>query len=313
MAKYVLHAIWVVAVIVATAPASALTARDLAGWWLAVDRELPSELLVVGPEGAVEDRAIQFRQISAAECVKSKRCSDAPLIARAGLTIDGDKLAFARREPGAADGAPSSLTATPLWTAALSAGNRLLTLRAGNATRILARVEPDRLRRLRAGLMVAALPADKHWRCFLTNATAGDAAFAPLRKGKHAAPAFLNDYLRIASYRSSLAALGAIPAADEPDATLRKLAGVVSLETLMAERFKDVETPRTAADARRYRAQAVFIDQRARNVSPQEANVVAGALNGGVPVAVAATGAEFSALARVAARDAEAKRLFCVD
>jgi hypothetical protein len=82
---------------------------------------------------------------------------------------------------------------------------------------------------------------------------------------------------------------------------------------LMAERFKDVDTPRSAADARRYRAQAVFIEQRSRGVSPQEANVVASALNGGAPVTVAATGTEFSALMRVVARDAEAKRLFCAD
>jgi hypothetical protein len=81
----------------------------------------------------------------------------------------------------------------------------------------------------------------------------------------------------------------------------------------MVERFKDVDMPRTAADARRYRAQGVFIDQRARNVSPQEANVVASALNGGAPVTVFATAAEFSALNRVTTRDSEAKRLFCVE
>jgi len=168
------------------------------------------------------------------------------------------------------------------------------------------------LRRLRAGLMTAGLPAQTHWRCFLANATAGDAAFAPLRTGRHAVPAFLNDYLRLASYRSSLGAMGALATADDPNADRRKLASL-TVETLMVERFKDVDTPRAAADARRYRAQAAFIDQRAKGVSPQEANVVASALNGGPPVTVAATGAEFSALMRVATRDAEAKRLFCAE
>ena len=156
------------------------------------------------------------------------------------------------------------------------------------------------------------MPADKHWRCFLANATAADAAFAPLRKGKHTAPGFLADYLRIASYRSSLAGMGALSTADDPDPDRRALAGA-PVEMLMVERFKDVDTPRTAADARRYRAQAAFIDQRAKSVSPQEANVVASALNGGMPVTVAATGSEFSALVRVASRDAEAKRLFCAE
>ena len=168
------------------------------------------------------------------------------------------------------------------------------------------------MRRLRAGLLTASLPADKHWRCFLANATATDVAFAPLRKGKHAAPAFLGDYLRIASYRASLAAMGALPTTDDPDADRRKFAGL-SFEIMMAEQFKDIDMPRTAADARRYRAQVVFIDQRARGTSPQQTNVVATGVNGGTPVTVAATAAEYSALGRVAARDPEAKRLFCVD
>lgn len=313
VARHFFHAIGVAAWMSVAAPAMSLTPSDLGGWWLAIDGEAgPQQLLIVAADGAVEDRAIQFRQISASECAKSKQCSDAPLIARARLSAAGDTLEFSGRDPGALNGALPPLTATPSWKAALSAGNRLMTLRSGDVTRILVRIEPDRLRRFRAGLLVAGLPADKHWRCFLANATAPDAAFAPLRKGKHATPAFLNDYLRIASYRTSLAAMGAIPTADEPDASLRGLASA-PIEILMAERFKDVDTPRTATDARRYRAQAVFIDQRSRGVSPQEANVVASALNGGAPVTVAATGTEFSALMRVATRDAEAKRLFCVD
>jgi hypothetical protein len=309
MARHFLHAVFVASCVANAALAAALTPSDIAGWWLSLDGELPAELLVVTADGAVENRRIQFRLISAADCAKSKLCSDAPLEIRSRLTIEGDKLQFGGHR--SADGSPP-ITEAPNWTAALSAGNRLMTFRTGDLMRTAARIEPDRLRRLRAGLMTAGLPAEKHWRCFLANATAGDAAFAPLRKGQHAPPAFLADYLRIASLRSSLAAMGAQPTADDPDSGRRALAGV-TVETLLVERFKDVDTPRTAADARRYRAQAVFIDQRARAVSPQEANVVASALNGGTPVTVAATGAEFSALMRVATRDAEVKRLFCAE
>jgi hypothetical protein len=309
MAKHLVAAI-VLACISAVAPAMALAPGDLAGWWLAVDgNESPRELLIVAADGAVEYRVIQFQQISVPDCAQSKQCSDTPLIARGRMTAAADKLEFAGREAGAPDG---PLTATLSWPIAASAGNRVMTLGAGSTARTLVRIEPDRLRRLRAGLMTASLPADKHWRCFVANATAADAAFAPLRKGKYAAPAFLNDYLRIASYRSSLAALGALPTADDPDADRRKLAGL-PFEVLMAERFKDVDVPRTAADARRYRAQANFIEQRSRAVSPQQANVVAMATNGGTPVTVAATGAEYSALMRVVTRDPEAKRLFCVE
>jgi hypothetical protein len=326
MTKHLLHAICVVTCVSAAAPAVALTPRDLAGWWLAIDGVFPAldksgavseELLVITADGAVEDRAMSFRHASPFVCAKSKLCSDAPLMARARLKIDGGLLTFAERAPAPADGvAPaltvSALTAMPTWTVELSAGNNLMTLSIGGISGLLAKIDPDRLRRLRAGLMTAGLPADKHWRCFLANATAADAAFAPLRKGKHTAPPFLADYLRIASYRSSLAGMGALSTADDPDPERRALAGA-PVETLMVERFKDVDTPRTAADARRYRAQVAFIDQRAKNVSPQEANVIAGGLNGGVPVTVFATGPEYAALARVASRDADAKRLFCAE
>ena len=311
MAKHFLHAVFAASCVASAAPAAALTPSDIAGWWLSLDGELPAELLVVTADGAVENRRIQFGLVSAADCAKSKPCSDAPLTARSRLTLEGDKLQFGIHK--SADGSPlPPITEAPTGTAALSAGNRLMTFRTGDLMRTAARIEPDRLRRLRAGLMTAGLPADRHWRCFLANATAGDVAFAPLHKGTHAAPAFLNDYLRIASYRASLAAMTALATADDPDPARRAVAGT-AVETLLAERFKDVDTPRTAADVRRYRAQGAVIDQRGRGVSPQEANVVATALNGGSPVTVIATGAEFSALTRVVMRDAEAKRLLCAE
>jgi hypothetical protein len=326
MTRHLLKSICIAGCLTLAAPAAALTPRDLAGWWLAIDDVFPAlgekiavatdELLVIAPNGSVEDRVMFFRHPSAFVCAKSKLCSDAPVMARAGLAIDGDKLSFADRM-AAGDGAPSelaaaALTATPSWTVALSAGNSLMTLRAGEVTRMLAKVAPERLKQLRAGMMTSALPAEKHWRCFLANATASDAAFAPLRKSKHAPPPFLADYLRVASYRSSLAAMGSLPTADDPDADRRALAAA-PVETLLVERFKDVDTPRTAADARRYRAQVEFINQRIRNVSPQEANVVASGMNGGMPVSVFATGPEYAALARVTNRDADTKRLFCAE
>jgi hypothetical protein len=312
MAKHLFHAVFL-ACVSATGPAVALAPADLAGWWLAVDGDAaPQELLIVAGDGAVEYRAIQFHPLSVAECAKSKLCSDAPRVASARILPTADKLEFAEREAGAPEGVTSPLTASPAWSIAVSADRRVMTLSAGGATRTLVHIEPDRLRRLRAALLTASLPADKHWRCFLANATAADAAFAPLRKGKHAAPPFLGDYLRIASYRSALAAMGALPTADDPDEGRRKLAGL-AFEVLLAERFKDVDVPRTAADARRYRAQSAFIDQRARGRGLPEANVVATAINGGAPVTVAATGAEYSALMRIAARDPEAKRLFCLE
>ena len=47
MAKHFLHAICVATCVSAAAPAVALTPRDLAGWWLAIDGvALGEELLV---------------------------------------------------------------------------------------------------------------------------------------------------------------------------------------------------------------------------------------------------------------------------
>ena len=151
--------------VTAAAPAVALTPRDLAGWWLAIDGVFPAlqdksgsvleELLIMTADGAVDDRAMSFRHASAFVCAKSKLCSDAPLMARARLTIDGDKLAFAERTP--ADGvapelAAAALTATPSWTVALSAGNALLTSRADGVSRSFARIDPDPQNDRRAGV-----------------------------------------------------------------------------------------------------------------------------------------------------------------
>jgi hypothetical protein len=309
-----------------TSPAPASSARDLAGWWLAIDDVFPSswansepqeELLVVTPAGTIENRAMWFRRVSASECATDKLCSDAPLIASGSLNVTGDKIEISARAPVSTDSVHRSfvaaaLTARPDWQVTLSHNNHLLALRSGGVTRMLVRIDPDRLRRLRAGLMVASLSPDKHWRCFLTNATAGESAYESLRKSKHAAPKFLPDYLRIASLRESLAAMGARPTADDPDPVRRTLAST-PVETLMVESFKDVGAPAAATDARRYRAQGAFIDQRARGASPQEANIVATALNGGVPVTVVASAPEYSALSRVMARDADTRQLFCVN
>jgi hypothetical protein len=311
--------------VAAAVPAAAQTPADLAGWWLAIDDTLPGlsgktgealeELVVVTPDGVAEDRLVRFRHPSVPDCAKAKPCSDAPVVRRARLGLAGGTLTLSEPAESPPVGlAPALsaavLTGTPSWTVALASSNRLMTLRAGDITRILVKVDANRFQRLRAGLMTARLPAEKHWRCYLANATVGDAAFAPLRKGKHAAPKYLADYLRIASYRQSLAAMAARPTADDPDPARRALAGV-AVEALLVERFKDVDVPRTAADARRYRAQGLFIDRRATGASPQEANIIAMAVNGGQAVTVAATGAEFAALVRVTTGDADAKRLLC--
>ena len=104
------------------------------------------------------------------------------------------------------------MTAIPEWTATLD-GQRL-TLRATGVTKVrtLVRIDPDRLRRLHAGMRTSAWSPEDHWRCFLGNATAGDGAFAALRANRSVrAPEFLDRYLKLASYMAALRSAAALP------------------------------------------------------------------------------------------------------
>ena len=67
------------------------------------------------------------------------------------------------------------------------------------------KIDPDKLRRLYAGMRVTNWAPEENWRCFLGNATAGEGAFAPLRAGRsYKAPEFLDRYLKFASVVSAL-------------------------------------------------------------------------------------------------------------
>jgi hypothetical protein len=311
-------------------PASAAGLRDLAGWWLAIDNSFPKlwqrddgaaveEVLVVNADGRVEDRTMNFWSGSAETCEKTKVCADLPLAATARLAIKGDKLTVANRRaaPGRIDSAASdadirklTVTATAAWTAALK--ERQLTLRGTGATRTLARIEPDRLRRLRAGMRVSGAPADKHWRCFLANATARDAAFAPIRSAKSSAPGFLESYLRAASYLATLNSMIRRPTPDDPAAT--KLIGF-DTEELLVEEFPDIRMPVSVADKRDIQFKITYLERRVRGDTAAAATMAASeavfALAGGAPAKVALSEGEIAALARVMTGDAEAKKLFC--
>jgi hypothetical protein len=205
----------------AAGPSRALETRDLAGWWVAIDDTFPSlwksgdivimeELLIVEPDGGAQNRMMGFWIPNASDCRQGYACSDAPVIATARLVLKGDVLSVTdRADTSQVIDSPKrdplirrrAVTASPAWTATHSNGLLILRAVTTNATRAFARIEPSRLRRLRAGMMIGSISASRHWRCFLANATAGEPAFAPLRTGRHAAPAFLDDHLRAASLR----------------------------------------------------------------------------------------------------------------
>lgn len=320
---------------VAVPSARALDTGDLSGWWIAIDRAFPTlwergdivameELLIVSPDGRAENRGMGF---FTPDCMPGGACADAPLIATAQLTLRGNLLTVSDRKESCgpiniekADPAIRriAVTGTPAWTATLDKNFLILRAATGNATRALARIEPDRLRRLRAGLMMTEWSAARHWRCFFANATANDPAFAALSADSRAAPSFLNDYLRIASYHATLATLGSMPTADHPDAQQRASARNKA-EIMLVETFPDIPAPKSHAEAQQLRAGAVLLGARVRGLPPAEATAAATAATRAKPVSVTVADVELAAYARVGrgavagSSDAEMKRLFCLE
>ena len=306
-----------------SAATASSSARDLAGWWLAIDPLFPTmwdkagirameELLIVDAKGRAEDRVMQFFAPEAASCADGKNffCSDAPVVARARLTISGRHLKVVDHVDGKAwvffpDSKLEALyhrtvvTGTPSWTMSRSVDGRVLTLQwdYSSLTRVLVKVDPDRLRRLRAGLVVGNVSAFKSWRCYLANATAKDETFAAIHTGDAAAPKFLDRYLKAASYVQTLKHAAARPVPDDSDPKQRKLAGV-PLKPLMLEQFPDIQIPKTVAERDALRARVKAFDARMRG-KPAKFKF---------PL----TDPDFTALRRGSSTDVEAKRLFCL-
>jgi hypothetical protein len=311
--------------LVAALPARAAETRDLAGWWIAIDNVLPTlwergdivameELLIVALDGRTENRGMGFWSLSDGECDPKAACTDAPLIATARLSLKGDLLTFADREVGRqrinsdrtdpAIRGRIAVTATAAWTATLNGDLLILRAATASTTRAFARIAPDRLRRMRAGLIATELSAARHWRCLFGNATANDATFAAMTSGRRSAPAFLNDYLRAASYRMTLAALGDTPTMDDPDAKRHVHARAVR-QPMLIETFPDIAAPRRHAEALALRARASAFDAQARG--------------GAASAALQISDAEAAAYARVMrgagsnrGKDDEVTRLFCL-
>jgi hypothetical protein len=266
------------------------------------------ELLIVDAEGRAESRLMRFAEPDATECSARKFCSNAPVAARARLGVSGQTLTVTEREEtdSALDGRPAIdrairklvVMGTPSWSASLEVGGRLLVLRSNLAatTRMLVKVDPVRLRRLRAGLMMLELSAVQHWRCLLANATAADPAFAVLRTGQHAAPDFLDDFLKAASYGAALADAAVSPVPDDPDPVQRQRAAV-RLDPIMTETFPDIRPPANTAEREALRTRFEAFRARTRGE--------------GAAVQFPLGDAEFAAFARARAGDAETRKLFC--
>lgn len=335
--------------------AQALEAKDLAGWWIALDPAIPrlveaglvvsmDEVLVIHSDGAVENRAMMFIPADPVDCgVTMATCSDAPLIARARLTAGADTIAFVDVVPGpgpidAEKVDPfirvSALTAVPAWSVQAEAGGQRLILRAAapatisapagtdirqltgiaaTATRrTLVRIDPDRLRLLRAAMMGSGRSAARHWRCYLANATVGEPAFAGVLQPRLAAvPAEFPGYLRVAGYMAALSAHISHPTPDHPDPDTRKAVGA-NVEQLMLPRFDDLAPPATTADIRRSAARLAYVAARGQGAGAEAAQAEAAKILP-EPVAVRLSDADLAAYAKLRPDGPASKALFCIE
>ena len=161
------------------APAKALETSDLVGWWIALDDTLPKlwkqgaikaqdQVVQINADGTVSDRMMNFWAGGAQACLEGKVCSDLPELATAKIAVNSNRVSFSEVKPTQArvDSVAGNLlvrqetvTAIPEWTATLD-GQRL-TLRATGVTKVrtLVRIDPDRLRRLHAGMRTSAWSA----------------------------------------------------------------------------------------------------------------------------------------------------------
>lgn len=264
-------------------------AEHLAGWWLSVDDvAFPplwragailamEELLVIDRQGGFQSRMMMFQPPRAADCRDGNLCSDAPLLASGAVAVAGGDLVFSgvSHTPLVVDGAEAdpvirtrTLPAHPRWQvegeATATSGLLRLQSAPGAEPRVFIKVEPDLLRRVRAGFLVQQASAVRYWRCYLGR-VGGDLA-ASGRLDPHPS---VRAYLGVASLAVTLDHLRELPIADDPDPALRPLFAHRP-ELPLVEAFADFPPPATAEE-RRSRALAWFVLEQVRQGQTWEA------------------------------------------
>ncbi|MGZ5863885.1 MAG: hypothetical protein ACXWKC_00750 [Xanthobacteraceae bacterium] len=312
-----------------------LTFRALDGWWLAIDDTFPKlweqgvtpmeEVLIINGDGRFEDRAMNFHSGSAEICAATKVCSDLPVIAYGRLRVAGNALHIGERgtPPNRLDSEKAdaiirraAFSSGSPWT--IKADRNVMTLQNASSQRMFARIDPQKLRPLRAGMMASGLPAQLHWRCFLGNAMAPSPAFAALRKdttkvasarGDAASappsPEAIARYLRVASYLMTLDLMTKFPINDNP-ATSAYLGN--EPEQLMLDEFPGVKPPATLNDVNALKAAIAAIETRVRDKMKERATGGTAPATPGKPVI---SDAEIDAFAQAASEEPAAKALFC--
>ena len=331
-----------------SASAQSSVPSHLAGWWIAVDNVafpplwrdgtiVPmEELLIIESDGRFENRMMGFYGIDPGYCAKENLCSDAPLIATGRLALSGSTRATGTGqtfESGnklllsdistAANRIDSprgdsiirarSVSATSAWMVEgrvdVDDGMLLLRRAAGEEPRAFVKIAPEKLRRLRAGIMVSNLSALQHWRCYLASATGGEVRLMPLRNDKPMLPA-VRDYIAAAHYYLTALTYAGRPMADDPDPAQRRLAGV-ALEDLMTGSLAKLPQPRTVQERREVKAVARYLTVVVKGEQPEAAKAMMAREFPGVPLRQDLTEPEILALTTYLRGGADRNRLFC--
>jgi hypothetical protein len=318
---------------------AAAQSSPLSGLWIAIDDGFPAlvgagilipteEILHVSTDGRAESRLLTINGFETHYmCATGWGCSDMLAVREAVAEMNGGSLVFRNRQATAEAGKITQslqsfvagltvIASSPQWVASFEADGNRLRLETANQTRIFARIDPDYLNRLRAALQPLSVSYAVHWRCFLSNATANNAAFDPVGGPRRAPPGWFGEYLNAALVLHRFEILASTPTQDDDLAkSMPELAKAATMQVTNSVLGAAVNWPKTVQEKLRYRA-PVFVAYTTAKTGDE-----AIALQGGrkLDPNFAGTGISsggMQALAKVLRgyeTDSEIRNLFCLD
>ena len=327
----------VFAILPLPATAQSSLAAQLPGWWISIDEVghkplwdrgviVPmEELLIIDERLNFENRMMGFFRGDPESCSMGGPCSDAPLIATGRLALAVASPGMLSIEDHRATTATldhkdvdrfireRAVSTTRSWRFSLTSdgADLLLFLRRqpDDEPRAFVKVEPDRLRRLRAGFRMTELSAFKHWRCWITGATEANSKTPPFRPAAQLSR-LIADYIRIASYQQTAEAQSLRPMPDHPDPARRKQVDV-KVEELMSERFDALPQPATWEATRRPGFIATYIGLASRGQTAAAAKATLQAYDPQFNPPDDISPGEIAAATLANSDTPESKKLFC--
>lgn len=315
--------------------------HPLSGTWIAVDDGFPrlvaagflvptEEVLYVSADGRAESRLMNISGFDTHfMCMDGWGCSDMLRVRTAQAQMAGGALAFVNRAnaPEAAAITKDAqnraadltlLAMSPKWTVSFAPGAPRVRFEADGVTRHFARIEPERLRRLRSAFSPPGIPYGAHWRCFLSNATADDPAFEAVGGARKKPGAWFEDYLMAAAHFHQLTILTGAPVSDD-DMSRSDLAWAKSATMKVTNSLLDAHTayPSTLSERLKHRGVLLAISGMIHFYNEKQAFEAARMIDPGFTGNMGVTPSGIAALKKVmgdnARQDAEVRETFCLD